>query len=602
MSMFFLLLSSLIIVVVPSAFAGDPCEELPTEEERLDCYEREIEEEREKEQETNQELSDIRAEKNSVLGKINNLSSKISVTQGEINSLQADINEMSSKLDKISKALKTRKAKLDKKSRLRDKVLRDHYRTSTLSNLELFASFLPQSSSTGKLTGFQYSTFKFLFGETITTDATQLIKVLSLEIKSYKADKKEAESLKSELETAQANLLATKQQLDSQKKLVQENLSGIESEEGEVAGKLSDIQSEISKLSSKQQAIISAKSGEGYISGYEPAGYSLPDAPFSPAFAGMSYGAYTHYKGMSQYGAKGRADDGQDYKDIIKFYYDAGVNKKDDIDDNEICVQGYGDMEFRDYLYGIGEMPPSWDKEALKAQVVAARSYAYRYIKANKCICTSTSCQVFDDALVSRGDRDRWYDAVDDTDSKIIDKDTDSSGYGWYSPTAGGYINSIGWDEDGDWPGGAYENKADSPWFYKAWYTESYRNDSSTCGRSTPWLNKEEMADILNAWVVWRNGSSEEKSHISPVTTGCWGGDPYSNDEMKNKAEHYGEGYDSIDDIDVTISNGGYTSSITFDTDEGSVTLDGDEFKTVFNLRAPAYVAIRSRLFDIETD
>ncbi|OGC39068.1 hypothetical protein A3K42_00650 [candidate division WWE3 bacterium RBG_13_37_7] len=108
------------------------------------------------------------------------------------------------------------------------------------------------------------------------------------------------------------------------------------------------------------------------------------------------------------------------------------------------------------------------------------------------------------------------------------------------------------------------------------------------------------MADMLNTWVVWRKGSSGDRDNISPVTTGCWGGDPYSLDEMAEKADKYGERYTSVSDISVEISNGGYTSKVTLKTNRGSVSIAGDVFKTVFNLRAPSYIAIRSRLYDFE--
>ena len=147
--------------------------------------------------------------------------------------------------------------------------------------------------------------------------------------------------------------------------------------------------------------------------------------------------------------------------------------------------------------------------------------------------------------------------------------------------------------------GDAYEKKADSPWFYKAWYTSGYTGTDS-CGRGSPWMTSKEMADILNSYVVWNNGKQSDKSHISPVTTKCWGGDPYSLDEMASKADQYGDKYTSVSGVDVTIGGNGTTTKVTLQTNKGSVSINGDVFKTVFNLRAPGYVSITSRLFDLE--
>ncbi|KKP58696.1 MAG: hypothetical protein UR52_C0017G0012 [Candidatus Gottesmanbacteria bacterium GW2011_GWA1_34_13] len=40
-------------------------------------------------------------------------------------------------------------------------------------------------------------------------------------------------------------------------------------------------------------------------------------------------------------------------------------------------------------------MPSSFPKEALKAQAIAARSYAYRYKQQGQSICITEACQVF---------------------------------------------------------------------------------------------------------------------------------------------------------------------------------------------------------------
>ncbi|MFZ5424398.1 MAG: SpoIID/LytB domain-containing protein [Patescibacteria group bacterium] len=282
---------------------------------------------------------------------------------------------------------------------------------------------------------------------------------------------------------------------------------------------------------------------------------------------------------------------------MIKFYYKNDVKKADDFP-SKVKVDGEGELDFQYYLYGIAEMPSDWPEDALKAQAIAARTYAYRYVKAGKSICTNQNCQVF---LKSKANNppERWEKAVDDTKGKIIGGDT----HAMYSSTTGGYIDDgVGWDVSGSWPKDAYEKKAGSPWFYWAWWTKGTRFDSDSCGRSSPWLNEKEMADILNAWVVWRKGSNDDDKHITPVTTSCWGGDPYSVDEMAEKADKYGGKYSKVSDVDVDIGNNGRTTKITFKTDKGDVSIDGSEFQTVFNLRAPGYIAIKSRLYELKRE
>ncbi|MBD3365842.1 hypothetical protein GF360_00695 [candidate division WWE3 bacterium] len=587
---------SLVFTLNIPTFAKD-CDDISDLDDRAACYEEKKEEKEEEASSIKDSLENLREKIGELSGKITNLASQINITQGEINSLQATINELEKEIEEINKNLKDRRTTMAEKEKLRNTTLRNLSKKNVLTKWE---KFIGGSDDLASLNGFEYATFNYIFDRALSKNALNWIKVLNEEIQSFEADKAEALELKNEIAQEQTNLIAVKTQMDRQKAEAENVKGALDEEKEEKTEKLLSLEEEIAKLSEKQQAILSQKYGSGYVSGYESAEYKLPDCPFDKGFAVMSYGAFTHYKGMSQYGAKGRAKDGQEYKEIIKFYYGEDVKEKDDFPD-EVCVQNYGDMDFQEYLYGLAEMHDSWPEDALKAQAIAARSYAYRYVKAGKCICTSQSCQVF---LKSKSDNPPgdWKDAVDDTKDKIIGGSTDASGYGWYSSTAGGYIENRGWDSDGNWPGNAYEKKAESPWFYKAWHTQSYHSNSSTCGRSTPWLDEEELVDILNAWVVWRKGDDGDKDNISPVTTSCWGGDPYSMDKMREKAGDYGEKYTSISKVHTPSFASGRTTEICFETNRGKKCLDGEEFKTVFNLRAPGYVAIRSRLFDIEMD
>jgi len=230
-------------------------------------------------------------------------------------------------------------------------------------------------------------------------------------------------------------------------------------------------------------------------------------------------------------------------------------------------------------------MPSSWHGEALKAQAVAARTYAYRYKSQGTEICTTEACQVFRKSK-SENPPDEWKRAVDDTKGQVLDGVVT-----FYSSTSGGYLSTKGWDTT-DGGGGsnfidkAYEKIGGSPWLYKAWYTQSYSINSDKCGRSNPWLSPEEMADLLNASLVLAKGSGDEVSRISPVTTQCWSGNPYSMAELRDIARKYG-GIDSAGSISVSLGDG-VTQSITIN----GVTVSGADFKKAFNLRAPGRLSI----------
>lgn len=44
----------------------------------------------------------------------------------------------------------------------------------------------------------------------------------------------------------------------------------------------------------------------------------------------------------------------------------------------------------------------------------------------------------------------------------------------------------------------------------------------------------------------------------------------------------------------------GVTANIRLETDKGSVTISGADFKKAFNLRAPAKISLKSGLYNIE--
>lgn len=82
------------------------------------------------------------------------------------------------------------------------------------------------------------------------------------------------------------------------------------------------------------------------------------------------------------------------------------------------------------YLLGLQEVPPGWPAEALRAQAVAARTYALWTLSRPRSgaaatygfdICASVECQVFAGAdVVASPDGRRWADAVADTAGEAV--------------------------------------------------------------------------------------------------------------------------------------------------------------------------------------
>jgi peptidoglycan hydrolase-like amidase len=228
--------------------------------------------------------------------------------------------------------------------------------------------------------------------------------------------------------------------------------------------------------------------------------------------------------------------------------------------------------------------------EALKAQAVAARSFALYQMQGSGYICPTESCQVYKPA--NKGGN--WETAVNTTLGWVLEKGG-SPAPTFYAASAGGFtISQWGWtgirDTSGAWPDTAYEKIGGSPWFYKAWFR---LRSGASCGRNSPWLTSEEMADILNAWKVLYQGGGDV-SRVSPLS--CGEPNAYSMSELVSLG-----GYTSVSSVSSPIyGNDGTTLSVTFQTNKGAVTVKGSELKKAFNLRAPGYIGLKSSLFNIE--
>jgi peptidoglycan hydrolase CwlO-like protein len=498
--------------------------------------------------------------------------SKINVTLAQLNSADAQTKTLETNIDK-------READLSDHYDLLKARVRSYYKLTR--QFSPFATLFSISTASGITRQISYHSAVASQDKEAIVDTTQ--DILNLE-----ADKKALDQRKAQLKVLRS---------DFEKNAV--------FFEGEIKGAKSyqaDLTTKIAQLSAQQQAIISARSGSQITSvGSVPVGsdFNASIAGFTQnapggSFAAFSFGGHTHRKGMSQYGAKARAESGQSSNEILKNYY--GKEPVDKDTGGSISVSGVGDVDFENYyLLGIAEMPSSWHKEALKAQAVAARTYAYRYKSEGKSICTTEACQVFSKSKADNPPSE-WKQAVEETRGKVLEDVVT-----YYSSTAGGYLTTSGWDTtdksgSGEWTTRAWESKAGSPWFYKAWYRQGYANSSNDCGRN-PWLSESEMADIINAWLVLKKGEGKDvdTGRVIPVTInqcsiGGQSGNPYSLEELRS---HTNSPVTSISGKPaISHNNDGQTTNVRFQTNRGEINIPGGEFKQVFNTRAPGFISI----------
>lgn len=543
-----------------SIFALDPVEELQQQIDELEKLR----------QLSREATTPLESELRNLEGRINNAQRGIESAKAQVNQLSADIEQREEDLAVQYLILSRRIAEQYKRSR-------------SLSPLTLFFA----TNDAAKFTK------DMAYRSSIEAQDNRLIESLGVEIEKLEADR-------AKLEEDQRRLAALQIQLDEQAKFFEGEIAKARDYQRQLTG-------QIAELSARQQAIINARSGTsitavGEVPQADDFNASLAFMAQAPSnsFAVFSFGAYTHRNGMSQYGARARAEEGQSVEDILKAYYPNATLKKDYSVPGNITVDGHGSMPFEDqYLHGIYEMPNSWHINALKAQAIAARTYAIRRTNGGQSsICTTEACQVFKNQRKGGA----WEQAVNETRGWVLVDNGGNPVSTQYASTHGGYSNTSGWDttdksNSGEWTTRAWERKANSPWFYKAWYRQGYSSSGPNCGRAHPWLSQEEFADIINAWIVRKNPNGADTDRITPVTIndcriGGSGGNPYSMGELRDRANQSGGAVTSISSVSVSHNNQGQTASVRVNTNRGTLEIPGSEFKTTFNLRAPGYIAI----------
>jgi len=565
------------------------------------------------EQEILQKKSEI-IEKTGILATVENrikeisnsnysLSQKIALIDEEIAKVQKNIDEKEDEIEKKSKEIELKQKDLAEKKVLLDQITAELYIKSRFSPSDFFFSF----SDWGEILEKYYI-------------KRNRISSLADEIEKISGDFASLEEAKADLDKQKKELDEQKSDLDSSYKLLAEEKNQLQKALGEQYSKKNMLSSEITDLNAKvsqlQEALIASRSsGIIHSGGYTTPenGTSISQAP-NGYFGVFSIGAYTHRNGMSQWGAKARADAGQSYLDILNAYYPSakistGSIMYGGVRENiaeKISVDGYTDLSLEDYyLMGIQEVPESWPMEVLKAQAIAARTYAINYTgNGRKPICTSQSCQVFGTPIKTGA----WREAVLATKGMVlVDKGSETTISAQFAAVHGGWGNNVKWDtvsgNGNDWFNDAWEKLSGVTWFYKSWYRNGYSVDGEACGHS-PFLSQEEMLTIVNAYFVKNNIGvigNPDRSRLLPSDYGkCPGRDtdygrtdkvPYTLNEIKS---FLNSPVNAIYSVGTSLADGS-TTSVNLYTDRGYISISGMGFKDIYNQIAPGHMRIQQQ-------
>lgn len=579
-------------------------------------------------------------------------SDDISDLESEVDKKNEEVEQKESSLEQVKKeieAIKKSGVSLDEKIVLMEKELKeiDKYIKAAQKQIELQEKDLESKevgleSKKGDLNSVSTVLYKrsragfleFLLSNVSGEDFVKSIIFKRFTILSYVEDVRSISQEYAELKQEKISLEDEKKGLDEERKGLVKAREDLVAEKARVAGQIASRNAAVARLGSSisllkqeisdlQAAILIAKSGGTYISAEDvPTGGAGGLNDFlskasSGSFGVFSIGAFTHRNGMSQWGAFGRASAGQSYQTILNAYYpnsnlsnqttskikvqfcDAGSSCSNCI--NSKIVQYDFETE---YLYRLGEMPESFPLEALKAQAVSARTYALNATNGGSGTVRGDQCG----QVIAGKKTGKWKQAVDATSTVVLKNSSGKVFSTQYAAVHGGWINGVGWDTtngqggQSGWTANAWESKSGVTWFYKSWpgyqLSNSYQYGVVSCSAHPhPWLSGEEMADLVNTYLVIKGSGlkgSVNTAKILPVTlSSCpisgLSGSPYSMSDMRNLLNNPVGSVSSV----TTKTSSGNTQYVFFNTSDGrQITMTGSEFYQVYNMRAPGYLSV----------
>ncbi len=546
------------------------------------------------------ELDNITKQINDLTSALNQSKAATAPLESQLKSMQKQITDIKSRVSTIENDIAVKKKNIEegyrdlaKQEMILHRTIRDFYIKSYYSSPLLIFLSADSASEITQLLAYQKA-------------ATDQDKVIITNIALSITD---LETKKKTLEEEEIRLTEVKASLDEQSAKLDKIVSGAKSYQ-------SSLSNQIAVLSAKQQQILSQRLSSLNIPlyAYNTQGGCSSDIGKDPGFSG-GFGFFTYGVpnriGLNQYGAWGRAKAGQDAEAILRAYYTFDSLTTVDTG-KQINVEGHGSYSLEDYVKRIYEVPDSWTDNnlaALKAQAIAARSYVLAYTNNGAgSICTTEQCQVFKPD--PKGGN--WEQAVNATSGQVMIHGG-SPIKAWFSSTHGGYVFSsseIGWNGTAwtknakdttsdsinsfdDLKNNAYDK--DSPWFYCDWGSRSQYN-------KTAWLKSEEVADIVNVLLlVQKDGGTKEHLYqvdkSNPAGTDTWDVGRVK-DELKNRG---GKPFNNVSSLSTDWDKGsGKTTSVNVSGDAGSISFNGADFKTYFNLRAPANIQIVGPLYNVE--
>ncbi|BDQ05062.1 MAG: hypothetical protein KatS3mg084_0580 [Candidatus Dojkabacteria bacterium] len=343
-------------------------------------------------------IEEVKRKQNETRNKINQINKTIRSITSTINSLSAQLA-----------ALREEKTKLEEQVKLFNQQIEDQER-----NIQEFENAIKQREADVKAKVNYLYKLSFNNPNSILSDEGDLkdffdkqfqtnflIDLYTKEIKEFyeklEYAKKLREQLSEDKKFAEVSIKDLDEKIASINDTIVQNrvaLGQATQTRNALNAELNTLSGQLQFLSAERQRLLQAELNKMSSVGQVP---KRPLVPGQYYFEGRGRDRVDgHGLGMSQWGAYGMAEKGFTYDQILTFYY-PGTVIGDYNEPEKVIVDENRELSIDEYLAGIGEVPNNWPDEAIKAQIVAARTYLMGVCGSQKVcrICGSDRCQVY---------------------------------------------------------------------------------------------------------------------------------------------------------------------------------------------------------------
>jgi peptidoglycan hydrolase-like amidase len=394
-----------------SVFSGD-----------LEEYEQKLEEKRKEKEAAESYLEYIKGEINRIQNSGYSLDHQIRLMDEELKKVDKEMERVLDEIEGKIEYIAEKEKELDEKQKQVNSISDRLYKNSRVSFIDILFSTANDYNMIHSL----------ILNRFVISSQVAYMRGIANDMIALNIEREELEKEKEKFEEDQAEMEKSKILLAQQRAQIQAVLGKQIAERQAVVKRIEGIETQIGHLLEEQKE--AAKREASLIGGAVPPQPTTPPKLDSGGFYITGRGRdlmQGHGVGMSQWGAYGGAEKGMSAEEILKFYF---TNVRIEARPGKVTVDGKT-MDQNVYVAGLGEVPSKacgtakqasdrpdkyvvrdpnnswscWPEEAIKAQVIAARSYG----RFQGSLCSTAACQVY-----LGGNAKQW--AADETKDLVI--------------------------------------------------------------------------------------------------------------------------------------------------------------------------------------